>query len=286
MFFQTKKATTKSEPIKWITLTTDFGLSDWYVGVMKGVIAWAAPKTRTIDLTHNIPQGAIQNAAFQLWNSFSYFPEGTVHLAVVDPGVGSSRIPLVLKSRRYFWVGPDNGLLSWAAEQDGNVEAYQIADPKWTLPKKSSTFHGRDIFAPAAAGLSAEWPIEEVGPRIENYIRLDWPKPEVNGNEIQGSVLYADRFGNITTNIESETAHEWIGEGPEARTPFELKLASGIASSIPFGSHYANVQHGEPIALIGSGGFLEIAIRGGSFFSEHGVQENSKFTISRQVRQV
>lgn len=283
MFFQTKKTTTKSEPIKWITLTTDFGLSDWYVGVMKGVIAWAAPKTRTIDLTHDIPPGAIQNAAFQLWNSFSYFPEGTVHLAVVDPGVGSERLPLVLKSRRYFWVGPDNGVLSWAAEQDGNVQAYQIADPKWTLPKKSSTFHGRDIFAPAAAGLSAEWPIEEVGPRIENFIRLEWPKPEVNRNEIQGSALYVDRFGNVTTNIDSETAHEWISNGPAARATLDLKISSGTTLQIPFGSHYANVQPGEPIALIGSGGFLEFAIRDGLFSSTHGVQENSKFIISQQV---
>ena len=206
-----------------------------------------------------------------------------MHLAVVDPGVGSERLPLVLKSRRYFWVGPDNGVLSWAAEQDGNVEAYQISDPKWTLPKKSSTFHGRDIFAPAAAGLSAGWPIEEVGPRIENYIRLDWPKTDVSGNEIQGSALYVDRFGNVITNIDSKTAIEWISEGPTAKAPFDLKLASGITLSIPFGPHYASVQPGEPIALIGSGGFLEFAIRDRSFSSAHGVQESAKFIISQQV---
>ncbi len=283
MFFPTRKITNDPAKVRCITITTDFGIKDWYVGVMKGVIAWTASQTRTIDITHEVPQGSIRAGAFQLWNSFPYFPEGTVHLAVVDPGVGSSRRAIAIKTRRYYWVGPDNGLLSWAADQDGEVDAYEITNPKWTLPKKSSTFHGRDIFAPVAAGLSAGWSIDEIGPRIDDYQKLDWPNAQIEEILIQGSVLYIDVFGNIITNINTKDWSNFLESNSELSIVSLLKITheNGQEIEINTGSHYSNVEVGTPIALIGSGGFLEFSTRNGSFAEDYDFQEGTTFTLKR-----
>lgn len=287
MFFPTRKITNDPAKVRCITITTDFGSRDWYVGVMKGVIAWTASSTKTIDLTHEIPQGAIRNAAFQLWNSFSYFPEGTVHLAVVDPGVGSSRRVIAIKSRRYYWVGPDNGILSWAADQDGEVDAYEITNPKWTLPRKSATFHGRDIFAPVAAGLSAGWAIDEIGPRIDDYIRLDWPTAKIEENEIAGEILYLDIFGNAISNVSEKKWKAFLGSTPEhsinpnVSLSFEGKTIQGIQT----GDCYSSVNEGSNIALIGSGGFLEFSTRNGSFAAKCDLREGMKFKLQQQSGQ-
>jgi hypothetical protein len=188
----------------FITFLTDFGLQDDFVGTCHGVIKRIAPETEIIDLTHGIRPGRVLQGALMLANTLPYLPVG-VHLAVVDPGVGGGRRPLALRDAEgRFYVGPDNGLLLPAAERNGGVvEAYELANPAYALASVSRTFHGRDLFCPAAAHLSLGVPPAELGPPIdpEALVRLDVPEPEVGQNRIRATVLGVDRFGNVSVNL-------------------------------------------------------------------------------------
>jgi S-adenosylmethionine hydrolase len=233
-----------------ITLTTDFGDHDPYVGIMKGVILGVAPETRIIDLTHHIPPQDIIEAAFALESARPYFPQHTVHLAVVDPGVGSDRRPLAITTARESFVGPDNGIFSFALALPG-AQAWLLDRPESWLPQVSRTFHGRDIFAPVAARLAQGISPSELGSPLSNPVRLPRLQPERTRNgDISGHVIHADRFGNLITNIPGQwlAGREWTCE------------ISGVLVRGPSPT-YASVPRGELLLLVSSNGTAEIAAR-------------------------
>ncbi len=256
-----------------ITLLTDFGTEDEYVGVMKGVILSIAPDVHLVDLSHRIPPQAVRRAAFLLSSAVPYFPPDTVHLAVVDPGVGTERRALAVRTPAGTFVGPDNGLFSWVLAEVPEWVAVEIREPAYRLPRVSSTFHGRDIFAPAAAHLVAGVPLERLGPRVTDPVMLPVPRLEIGAGVLEGEVLYADRFGNLVTSIGR---FQWDGDRLILAPAF--RPASGEMALSPKGARvvladvelrgirrtYGDVAVGEPVALVGSSGFLEIAIRQGS----------------------
>ncbi|MBI2501609.1 MAG: SAM-dependent chlorinase/fluorinase [Candidatus Latescibacteria bacterium] len=238
-----------------ITLTSDFGLQDYYVGAMRGAILRLAPEARLVDLSHCIPPQDLLAGAWILRHAATEFPPGTVHLAVVDPGVGSARRPLVLASGGYLWVGPDNGLFSFALQTPG-WRAYEIYHPELRGPRLSSTFHGRDLFAPAAAHLATGFPLESVGPPVSDPVRLEEASPRREEQGLLGQVIHVDRFGNLTTNIPGEAVASW-GEG------WRLCLGTGQVLT-RLCRTYAEAEPGALLALVGSAGLLEVAVKGGS----------------------
>ncbi|MEL6440352.1 MAG: SAM-dependent chlorinase/fluorinase [Cyanobacteria bacterium J06621_8] len=238
---------------KLITLLTDFGDRDVYVGVMKGVIANLASQAKIIDLTHQIPPQNLLAARFALMNAYPYFPRDTIHVAVVDPGVGSNRRGIALKLKQGYLVCPDNGLCSGILDQA--IAVVELNNPEyWRVPNPSNTFHGRDIFAPVASHLAQGIPLNNLGSAIElvSLVRLDLPKIEINQKEIRGYIQDIDRFGNLITNIPSNlvTAQSW----QIIIKDVEIKSTKT----------YSNVNQGELVTLIGSHGWVEIALNGGS----------------------
>lgn len=235
-----------------LTLTSDFGLLDAYVGMMKGVILRIAPDARLVDLTHEIAPQDIASASYTLQSAIQYFPAGTVHLAVVDPGVGSARRPLLVTTGAAAFVGPDNGLFSFALEKPG-AQAWVLDRPEYWLPQPSRTFHGRDIFAPVAARLAVGMRPEQLGTPISDPMRVAQRKPERQGNgEISGCVLHVDHFGNLITNVPGE----WL-----AGATWSCEVG-GISISGP-SETYAAAPRGELLLLISSSGLAEVAVREG-----------------------
>ncbi len=240
-----------------ITLTTDFGTQDWFVGTMRGVIAGLAPEARVIDLCHDVTPGDIRAGAFTMAAAVDYFPEGSVHVAVIDPGVGSERQAITIQTDHATLVGPDNGVLSWAVRNHVVREVRALTNPAWWRIPVSRTFHGRDIFAPAAAHLAAGAPFAEAGEMITDFVRLPWPEPVSTSRSCAGEVLHVDRFGNAITNIPSPGVPAANG-GPDTAT---VRLPGN--RTVPLGDCYANVDVGHAVAVIGSSGFVEIAINRG-----------------------
>ena len=238
-----------------ITLTSDFGLQDYYVGAMRGALLRLAPEARLVDLSHCIPPQDLLAGAWVLRHAAAEFPPGTIHLAVVDPGVGSARRPLVLESGGFVWVGPDNGLFSFALQTPG-WQAYEIAHPDLRSPRLSATFHGRDLFAPVAARLATGFPVREVGPPVKNPVRLQEAAPHREGGALVGQVLHVDRYGNLTTNIPAAEVASWAAG-------WRLCLKDGQRLTQVCHT-YADAPPGTLLALIGSAGLLEIAVNGGS----------------------
>lgn len=235
-----------------ITLTTDFGLQDHYTGVMKGVIYSINPDVKIVDISHNVPAHDILRAALMLRNSYAFFREGTIHIVVVDPGVGGKRIPIVVEASGQLFIGPDNGVFSCIYEEDPGFRARKIENPLLMLKAVSHTFHGRDVFAPAAAHFSKGFRVEDAGSVVETPVKLQIPKPEATANTIRGCVLYADGFGNLITNIPSHLA-------VRARKI----LISGVSID-GVSKSYDEVERGELLAIIGSSSFLEISVNRGS----------------------
>ena len=188
-----------------ITLTTDFGLTDWFVGTMKGVILGIAPRATIVDITHQIPAGDIRSGAFALLGSYRFFPKGSVHVAVIDPGVGSERKAIVAETDNYFFIGPDNGVLSWTLPKERIKTIRALENEHYFLHLISGTFHGRDIFAPVAAHLASGVPTRKLGPVSKGFMRLPWPEPKRARNRIEGEIVYIDRFGNAITNLTFAT---------------------------------------------------------------------------------
>jgi S-adenosylmethionine hydrolase len=240
-----------------ITLLTDFGTKDYYVASMKGVILRINPQCLLVDITHQVSPQDIRAGAFLLAHTFSYFPKQTIHLAVVDPEVGGKRRPILLKTRDYFFVGPDNGLFTWVGEKDGVDQVVELTNPKYFLSPISSTFHGRDIFAPVAAYLSLGVRPESFGKRIDQWVTLDWKRPEEKGKRLIGEILLIDHFGNLITNVEKKRFFSFI-----KNQPFRIKIGKKRISKLSQG--YWEAKKGEAIALFGSTDFLEIAVREGS----------------------
>ncbi len=259
-----------------ITLTTDFGLDNWFVGTMKGVIKNINPDAEIVDITHAVRPHSITEAAFILGNCFSYFPSGTIHTVVVDPGVGSGRHAIVVKGPRYFFVGPDNGVLSYALDREGIEKVVKIQTEKYLLRPVSATFHGRDVFAPVSAYLSLGIEPEEFGPALEKIVRLNPSVPEKMGErEIVGHVVCVDPFGNLITDVTRAYMDEMF-QAARARR-FRLLIRDWEIHRLC--QTYAEGKENELIALIGSSGHLEISVNRGRASDVLGMREGGKFIL-------
>lgn len=239
-------------PGRLITLTTDFGVRDPFVGVMKGVILGICPDARLVDLTHEIEPQDILGAQLALESAVAFFPPGTIHLAVVDPGVGSARRPLALETGGQRFVGPDNGLFTFALAGPGWT-AVTLEVARYRLPEVSRTFHGRDVFAPAAAHLACGVTLAELGPPARDLVRQPLPVARREGSSLLGEVLAADRFGNLITSI---TVAQLAGR---PRVTVEV---AGRSLGPPRGT-YAEGERDEAAPILGSQGRLEIFVRDG-----------------------
>jgi S-adenosyl-L-methionine hydrolase (adenosine-forming) len=234
-----------------ISLTTDFGQRDSFVGAMKGVILGIAPEAQIVDIAHEIRPGDIRAAAFALMTAAPFFPARTIHLVVVDPGVGSERKAIAIRCTQATFLGPDNGVLSWAVKEEGPLEVRSLENPPIRLPRLSATFHGRDLFAPAAAWLAQGGRFSEMGPELNHFHRLDWPRATLVAGSWQTEIIHVDIYGNAITALKGEQAVD----KQSVILPGERRIA--IA---PF---YSAVSKGSPLAVVGSSGLLEIAINGG-----------------------
>ena len=252
-----------------ITLTTDFGTRDWFVGTMKGVILGIAPGAAIVDITHEIPAGDIRAGAFALAASCRFFPKGTVHVAVVDPGVGGARKAIGVQTAKYFFVGPDNGVLSFALAREKIKSMHRLENAEYFLRPVSKTFHGRDIFGPIAAHLCLGTPVHRLGSVQKEFVRLIWPRPCIGRNWIKGEVILIDRFGNAITNIENLDLGRRSG----------LEIFLGRKRLCPVGEFYQSVPTGKALAVPGSTGFLEIALNGGSAAKRFRLKVGSKVCV-------
>jgi|HubBroStandDraft_4_1064222.scaffolds.fasta_scaffold26258_1 S-adenosylmethionine hydrolase len=246
-----------------LAIITDFGYRDHYVGAMKGVIASIAPRTNVIDITHGVVAQCIVAGAMALRESWRYFPPRTVFLAVVDPGVGTARAPIAIETRAGArFVGPDNGLLWLAAKEAGIKRVVKLTSSRHRLTNVSATFHGRDIFAPAAAYLWRGTPISALGPalRSTSIVTLELPRPTESSRELRGEVVYVDGFGNLVSNIDRRTAEQF---GSRFRhKSLSVRIKGGAAMSIL--DSYGDAPKGASLAIFGSFNLLEIAIRNGN----------------------
>ena len=254
-----------------ITLTTDFGYQDPFVGIMKGVIAGINPQARVIDITHGIPPQEILAGALALRHSVKYFPPGTIHVAVVDPGVGSARRPLLIECEGNYFIGPDNGVLSLAVENVRSAHIVHLSNPTYHLHPTSTTFHGRDIFAPAAAHLSLGITVSAFGEPWEEIVRLSMPGVVRKERSIEGEIVYIDKFGNLFTNIDE---HDLSGQAMET-----LNFASGSVWVCGVSPNYARAQEGEFVAILNSWGLLEIAVNKDNAQQRTGAKSGDKVEV-------
>jgi S-adenosylmethionine hydrolase len=259
---------------KIITLTTDFGLKDPYAAEMKAAILSISADATIVDVTHDIAQFNIRMGAYVLASAAPYFPEGTIHVAVVDPGVGTRRRPLLIQTRQSFFVGPDNGLLILAAEQQGIKCIREITNARLMLPQVSSTFHGRDIFAPAAAHLLNGVAPAEFGPEIRDAVKPDFTKVTLRKGVLIGEVLHVDNFGNIITNINAKEVARIRGAGAVNVELSNQKL------QLKFCKAYGEANPQESLALIGSHNYLEIALNQGNAAEKFKAKPGDKIKIS------
>ncbi|MFQ5863403.1 MAG: S-adenosyl-l-methionine hydroxide adenosyltransferase family protein [Candidatus Brocadiales bacterium] len=240
-----------------IALLTDFGLDDNYVGTMKAVIASINPKAHVIDLSHGIRPQDIISGAFVLGSSYKFFPDGTIFVAVVDPGVGGERKIVCAQTRYYTFLAPDNGILELVTAREEALTLVEVSNTKFFLPDVSSTFHGRDIFAPVAAHLSLGVKPAQLGNSLKGLKKINIPRPKTSTDgTLSGEVIYVDRFGNLITNI----GHDLI-RGAESRIS---SITIGNKKMSRLSTSYQDGQPGEPVALIGSSGHLEVAVNSGS----------------------
>jgi S-adenosylmethionine hydrolase len=250
-----------------VTLTTDFGTADAYVSAMKGTMLSIAPDTRLVDVTHEIGAQDVMESAFVLKSAQPYFPEGTVHLVVVDPGVGTSRRAVALRKDGHWFVGPDNGVFPLVMDEESPDAAVELDNPEmWRTDAPSNTFHGRDIFAPAAAHLAAGCALDDLGSSIGDLEPLRWARPITNPRTVQGWVLHVDHFGNCITNIRRSTIAAALDLETDP-TPHSLPLDEAyVGTTILHDLHstYGDVGEEDPLLLFGSTGFLEVAVNGGS----------------------
>lgn len=240
-----------------ITLTSDFGTKDTYVGVMKGVILSISPSSNIIDLTHEIPAQNVAVGAWQISKAYSYFPSETIHLVVVDPGVGSDRRAVISLINNHTFVCPDNGLLSIISKESPMGNSVAIENDSYFLPHISNTFHGRDIFAPVAAYLAKGIPMSEFGPSVDNLHKINFSHINSDNSQIEGQIIWIDNFGNAVTNISQQSINQ-ILPNLELQISFSNQKIFGLCSA------YNQAKIGEAIAIIGSSEHLEISVNQGS----------------------
>ena len=281
-----------------ITLLTDFGNQDAYVGIMKGVIAGINPFANIVDICHSISPQDIFSGAYLLYTSYKYFPRKTIHVVVVDPGVGSRRNIICVETKNYFFLAPDNGILSFIVQEERLKSIIRVTNSKYFLPSLSSTFHGRDVFAPVAAHLSLGVRSQKMGIKINQPEQLDIPKPvPKKAGQVEGQIIYIDRFGNLITNIKKEYLVKWVGGqksevGSQKTDTCKKASKEKILSQrdtmettiekkkiIALSKNYTDVNAGEPLVLIGSAGFLEVSINQGNAQRYFKADKGSKIII-------
>ena len=267
-----------------IVLLKDFGLKDNYVGVMKGVMKGIAPNAEFIDLSHEVARQSIQNGALMLHNNYSYFPQGTTFLVVVDPTVGSERRPIIVDTDKYRFIAPDNGVLQYILDDAETIQAAEISNTDLRLQNQSYTFHGRDIFAPAAAYAAIGTPIAEFGNIIDDLVQLEAPEMIVRVNHIEGEITHIDTFGNCISSIGRL---RWQNQDELLLEPQSITI---LASSVVVTSEnvelntikhaYHEVAIGQPMIQIDSNGYLEIAVNQGSAAQMFGIVIGQKVSIA------
>lgn len=267
----------REDSMALISLLSDFGHKDPYVAQMKAVILSINPQAKIVDISHEVEKFSIRMGAYALASAAPYFPPKTIHVAVVDPGVGTKRRAIIVETRRGLYVGPDNGVLMLAAHKEGIANVYVIDNPKYMLSHVSNTFHGRDIFAPAAAHLSTGVKLCDFGSALQDFIFPEFTKPSVNNGELMGEVLHIDGFGNVISNISAQELERF---GVNDGDPLVVSLGDKTLS-LPFYCAYGNVSAGSPLALIGGGNFFEVAVNQGSASKSFGVKVGDVFNVSR-----
>jgi len=262
-----------------ITFLSDFGTADYYAGAMKGAALAVAPGAQVVDLTHDIPPHDIEAGAFALAAAFEAFPRGTVHVAVVDPGVGSERRGLLVEASGHLFVGPDNGLFGHVYERADGLRVFRLTDQPHARPPASATFHGRDVFAPAAGALARGVKPEDLGEEIQDFVRLAFARPARRPDgSLEAAVIHTDRFGNLVTNVTPRDI------SPDALAAGRARLVVGPHEVRNFRRFYADERGGggpaEPFAIWGSAGFLEISLNQASAARALGARRGQKITVT------
>jgi len=260
-----------------ITLLTDYGVKDSYVAEMKGTILGILPEATLVDISHDVGNYSIDEGAFHMARSVPHFPEGTVHVGVVDPGVGSSRKGIFIKAKGAWLVGPDNGLIAPAAERLGVEKVYEIAKRELLPVKFSEVFDGRDTFGPTGALLAKGVDPEEIGPEIDEYIRFPMYEPKITDEGVEATIIHVDGFGNMVTNVTHEVLAE-LGVGDSAE--FDVEVA-GKKIRLPYVKRFSAVQNGELLLLVAGGGYMEFAVNQGNANERLGIGKGEKalFTL-------
>ena len=265
-----------------ITFTTDFGLNDHFVGSMRGVILSINPQAHLVDISNSVQSFDILDGALTISQSYKYYPAGTIHLVVVDPGVGSDRRPLLVTSERHHFIAPDNGVLSLVFEQEERLAVRHITSDHYFLQPVSNTFHGRDVFAAVAAYLSKGVEPAKFGEEITDFIRFTAPRPKaVNEKSFKGVVLKVDKFGNLITNITPQDLPQLFSDTPPA-----FKLRVGKSEVTRMCANYAQGTPGEVFAILNSMGYLEIASSRGPAAQIAGAGRGSEVGIQFEMAQV
>ncbi|MCW9706872.1 SAM hydrolase/SAM-dependent halogenase family protein [Fodinibius salsisoli] len=257
-----------------ITLTTDFGLQDYYVSAMKAVMLGIAPEARFVDVSHDIPSQDIMAGSWVLKNSAMLFPSNTVHTVVIDPGVGTDRHAVAMKVEDQYFVGPDNGIFSLLTA-DREYTAVRLTKNQYLREHHSDTFHGRDIFAPAAAHLSRGVPLEELGEPLDELVSYRWMQPIADKDGLEGNIIHIDKFGNLITNIPYSLIEDAIADK-------SVKIYVGNIILNDIKQTFGAVAEGEPVAYIGSAGMLEIAINKGDAEEMLGIQKGAQISLILQ----
>jgi len=258
-----------------ITLTTDFGTNDHFIGTMKGVILAIEPEAQIIDICHSVQAFDVLDGALTISQAYSYFPSGTVHMVIVDPGVGTARRPLLVTSERHHFVAPDNGVLSLIYQREQRLSARHVTGEHYFLQPVSNTFHARDIFSPVAAYLAKGVDPAKFGEEVTDFVRFSAPKPKAtDGNTLRGVVLKVDRFGNLITNITPQDAPMLFGENPSA-----FKIVVGQREIREIKDAYAQGAPGEVFGILGSMGYLEVAANRGAAAQLLGVGKGTDVNI-------
>jgi S-adenosylmethionine hydrolase len=258
-----------------ITLLTDFGTQDYFAGAMKGVILSINPRAQIVDITHDIPPQDIHAGAFNLLSVYRDFPAETIHVGVVDPGVGSERRAILIECADQFFVGPDNGLFSWIADREGKYRARQLQNEKFFRENVSATFHGRDVFAPVAAQLSQGTPPEEFGPELAKIVSLDRLEPDITADNVAGRIIHIDHFGNCVTNLTPENFGNRLGAG--ATLTVNQRQVTGFRE---FFAQAKPETREDLFMILGSAGFVEIVAQNASAAAVLKVRRGDRVTLA------
>jgi S-adenosylmethionine hydrolase len=256
-----------------ITLTTDYGTNDHLVGVLKGVILNINPEVNIVDITHSVLAHDILDGALTISQAYKYFPSKTIHVVVVDPGVGTTRRPILVAGDTHYFVAPDNGVLSAIYDQSESLYVWNVLSEHYFRQPVSNTFHGRDIFAPVAAWLSKSWATASFGEEITDFVRFAIPKPKTAGNTVKGIVLRTDNFGNLITNLRAEDVPALVA--PD--TKFTIRVGNATVKKII--PTFAQGTAAEPFAIIGSSGYIEICVNKGNAAKTIGAGRGGEVTV-------